>query len=220
MGVLNFSLIFFIGEKMKIFKQNFIYTLIFVLSAQGIHAYDEGDIVVRAGFSKITPQSSNGDVVNVGSKSNATAAISYFFSERISAEVLLGLPFEHSVFTKAGDKVGKAKHLPPTFLIQYHLDSIGKLSPYVGIGLNHTFFLSEKATGALAGSKLDITSSTGFVAQLGLDYELKTNLIVNLDIRKHQINPSAILRGTDGSTVKFDVPLDPVTVGLGIVFKF
>ena len=44
-----------------------------------------GDIVVRAGFSKITPQSSNGDVVNVGSKSNATAA-SYFFSERISAE--------------------------------------------------------------------------------------------------------------------------------------
>jgi len=81
---------------MKIFTQNFIYTLIFVVSAQGIHAYDEGDIVVRAGFSKITPQSNNGDVVNVGSKSNATAAISYFFSERISAEVLLGLPFEHS----------------------------------------------------------------------------------------------------------------------------
>ena len=37
---------------------------------------------------------------------------------------------------------------------------------------------------------------------------------------KHQINPSAILRGADNSAVKFDVPLDPVTVGLGIVFKF
>ena len=83
-----------------------------------------------------------------------------------------------------------------------------------------TFFLSEKATGSLEGSKLDITSSTGFVAQLGLDYELKSNLILNLDIRKHQINPSAILRGADNSAVKFDVPLDPVTVGLGIVFKF
>jgi len=205
---------------MKLFKKNFIYTLVLIFSAQGVYAYEEGDIVVRAGFSKITPQSNNGDIVNVGSKSNATAAISYFFSESISAEVLLGLPFEHSIFTKTGDKVGKAKHLPPTFLVQYHLNTIGKFSPYVGIGLNHTFFLSEKATGSLEGSKLDITSSTGFVAQLGLDYELKSNLILNLDIRKHQINPSAILRGADNSAVKFDVPLDPVTVGLGIVFKF
>ena len=205
---------------MKLFKKKLIYSLIFIFSAQGIYAYEEGDIVVRAGFSKITPQSNNGDIVNVGSKSGATAAISYFFSKRISAEILLGFPFEHSIFTNEGEKVGKAKHLPPVFLVQYHFGSTGRLRPYVGVGLNHTFFLSEKATGLLSGSKLDITSSTGLVTQLGLDYEFNNNLILNIDIRKHQIEPSAILTGIDGSSNKFDVPLDPLTVGLGVVFKF
>ena len=42
-------------------------------------------------------------------KANATAPISYLFSECISAEVLLGLPFEHSILTKTGDKVDKAQ---------------------------------------------------------------------------------------------------------------
>ena len=51
---------------MKIFKQNFIYTLCAdFFSAQGNHMMKEIG-------SKITPQSNNGDVVNVGSKSNAT----------------------------------------------------------------------------------------------------------------------------------------------------
>jgi len=72
----------------------------------------------------------------------------------------------------------------------------------------------------LSGSKLDITSSTGLVTQLGLDYEFNNNLILNIDIRKHQIKPSAILTGIDGFSNKFDVPLDPLTVGLGVVFKF
>lgn len=195
------------------------FMLIMVTFVPAIQAYEKGDILLRGGYTNIATQSSNGTTVNVGDKGNLTAAVSYFISNQWSAEILLGLPFEHDIYLKTGEKIGTGKHLPPTISLQRHFNLSTKLNSYLGIGINHTFFLSEKTSGLLAGTPLDITSSTDLAIQLGFDYLISPTTRVNLDIRKHRINPTAIL-GSGASAIKFDVPLNPITIGISAVYKF
>ena len=85
------------------------FMLIMVTFVPAIQAYEKGDILLRGGYTNIATQSSNGTTVNVGDKGNLTAAVSYFISNQWSTEILLGLPFEHDIYLKTGEKIGTGK---------------------------------------------------------------------------------------------------------------
>lgn len=207
-----------------------IFTSLFFMAAP-IHSLEKGDWIVRAGYTNINPASNNGEIVNVDAKSNLTATFAYLVSSNVGLEILAGLPFEHEIFDKAlgtGLKIGSGTHLPPTVSVQYYLSPSSNIRPYLGLGLNHTFFFDEKTDGPLKGASLDLGSSTGLVYQLGIDWELDKNLILNIDIRKFDLETTASVTNIDRSPLKdtlpaslnFNVPLDPVTVGIGFSWIF
>ena len=68
----------------------------------------------------------------------------YFFADHWAAE-LIAATTQHSVHqTTAGD-IGSVWLLPPTLTVQYHFNPEGKFRPYVGAGMNYTFFYSPRS---------------------------------------------------------------------------
>ena len=94
--------------------------------------------------------------------------------------------------------------------------------------MNYTFFFKEETSGPLAGASLDIGSSTGLAYQFGVDWKLNENLILNLDVRKFNIESTATVTNIANSSLKdvlpaelsFEVPIDPLTIGLSLAWEF
>jgi outer membrane protein len=83
--------------------------------------------------------------------------ISYYFTDNIAAELILGTTYANidAAGSIAGlGKVGKAWLLPPTVTLQYHFTEFGAFKPYVGAGVNYSLFYEQSGSGKF--SNLDI----------------------------------------------------------------
>lgn len=188
-----------------------------VVFSSAANAYEKGDWLVRVGVGNVDPKSSNGLVASVDSGTALVFNGTYFFTPNIGFEILAATPFSHDIkLASDGTKVGEAKHLPPTFSLQYHFDTAGAFTPYVGAGLNYTLFFDEDTTGPLAGTSLKLDDSVGLATQLGADFELTEKMSVNFDVRWIDINTDAEL---DGSPLE-EVEIDPLVYSLTAVWKF
>ena len=65
-----------------------------------------------------------------------------------------------------GSRVASTQHLPPTLSLQFHPRGDATIDPYVGVGVNHTFFFRE----ALPGAKLQLSDTWGYAGQMGVDW--------------------------------------------------
>ncbi|MDV3467700.1 OmpW family outer membrane protein [Stenotrophomonas sp. C3(2023)] len=191
------------------------------LAAAPAMAQSKGDWTVAAGAHQVAPRSSNGTLagglkVDVGNDIKPTITGEYFIADNFGIEVLAALPFKHDINIAGLGRVGSTKHLPPVVSLQYHFNSQGQVSPFVGLGLNYTTFFSEHTGGALAGSKLKLEDSWGLAAHAGLDFKVSDNGALRVDVRWIDID----------STVKLDgqklgkVNIDPLAYGVAYVFKF
>jgi outer membrane protein len=217
---------------MKIAKLSAVSLLLTLSLFSGFtQAVEKGDWIVRGGYTNINPTSNNGEIVDLGDKSNLTVTFAYLVTDHIGVEVLAGLPFKHEIYDKAlgtGLKIGSGTHLPPTVTLQYYFNNNSNVRPYLGVGLNYTFFFKEETSGPLAGASLDIGSSTGLAYQFGVDWKLNENLILNLDVRKFNIESTATVTNIANSSLKdvlpaelsFEVPIDPLTIGLSLAWEF
>lgn len=181
------------------------------------NAHEQGDWLLRVGVGHVDPKSDNGDIASVDSGTSLVFNGTYFFTPNLGFEILAATPFSHDIELAAdGTKVGEAKHLPPTFSLQYHFDTAGAFDPYVGAGLNYTLFFDEDTEGPLAGTDLDLDDSFGFAAQLGADFAVSEAVSLNFDIRWIDINTDAEL---DGVALE-EVEIDPMVYSLTAVWKF
>lgn len=187
-----------------------------VAAVPAAQAQDAGEWIWRAGVHTVQPKSDNHAVVNVDSAAMLTFSGTYMFAPNWGAEVLAALPFSHDINLNGGGKVAETKHLPPTVSLQYHFNPNGTVRPYVGMGLNYTVFFNEDTTGALNGSKLELDSSFGPAAQLGLDVALSSDWFVNADVRWFDIDTKAKLNGAKLGTVE----IDPYAFGVSIGRRF
>jgi outer membrane protein len=151
--------------------------------------------------------------------------ISYFFTPNIAVELILGVTRHRVTGTDAiaGLDVGKAWLLPPTLTLQYHFTNFGAFKPYVGAGVNYTWFFDQKAAGAAAGvgvTDSHLHSAAAPVVQFGFDYMIDQHWGWNVDVKKLWLRPSwsGTLNGTTPITGK--VNLDPWLIGTGITYKF
>lgn len=180
-------------------------------------AHEAGDFLFRLGGSQVDPKSNNGDVVDVDSDSSITLTLTYMLTENWAIDVLGAWPFEHDIELKGtGTKVGETTHLPPTVSLQYYFLPGADFRPYVGLGLNYTFFWDEKAVGPLAGSDLSLDSSFGIAGQVGIDWMLGEKWFLNLDARYIDIETDAFL---DGGFLE-KVEIDPMVYGAHVGFRF
>lgn len=88
-----------------------------------------------------------GGNANVSNSYIPEVDFTYFFNKNIAAELILGTT-KHNVNaenTSLGNvNLGSVWLLPPTLTLQYHFYPTKTIKPYVGAGINYTFFYSSK----------------------------------------------------------------------------
>jgi len=191
------------------------------LCAAPAMAQSKGDWTITAGVHQVAPKSDNGTLsgglkVDVDNDIKPTITGEYFIADNLGIEVLAALPFKHDINIAGLGRVGSTKHLPPVVSLQYHFNSAGKVSPFLGLGLNYTTFFSEETGGALAGSRLKLDDSWGLAAHAGLDVALSEKGALRVDVRWIDIDSEVRLDGQKLGTVN----IDPLAYGLSYVFKF
>lgn len=76
---------------------------------------------------------------------------SHYITDNISAEFVLGVPPKHGVSGDRGyekyGKLGEVRQWSPTILAKWHFfDAKTKFRPYVGLGVNYTWYTGETVT--------------------------------------------------------------------------
>lgn len=145
--------------------------------------------------------------------------ISYYFTDNIAAELILGTTFAN-VYGEGSisglGRIGKTWLLPPSLTLQYHFTDFGAFKPYIGAGVNYTLFYSQSGASAAA---LDVKNSFGVVLQAGFDYMIDEHWGFNVDVKKILLRPDFdVTVGTAdlGGSAK----LDPWLIGTGVTYRF
>jgi len=164
--------------------------------------------------------------------------ISYFFTKNIAAELILGTTYSKiygrrgkggDLFNKTlglpGKRLGKTWILPPTLTLQYHFTNFGKFQPYIGGGVNYTFFYSETSSRYLRN--LTVDGAWGGAAQVGFDYMFTKHWGLNFDVKKIWLAPSYhghlgphYAKGIEGTKVSGRARIDPWLIGAGVTYRF
>lgn len=190
-------------------------------AAQAPSAREAGDWITRIGVSGIYPKSNNLDLGGLGmlevdDSYMLTFNVAYLLTPNWGIELLAALPFEHDI-TLGGSRVGSAKQLPPTLSVQYYFAPDSQWQPYIGAGMNLTLFFDESTRGALDGTELQLDSSVGFAAQIGLDYRLSESMFINLDLRYIDLETDA---NVDALGDLGTVVIDPYVASINIGWEF
>ncbi|OYU46229.1 MAG: hypothetical protein CFE44_03270 [Burkholderiales bacterium PBB4] len=185
-----------------------------LVSTSAMAQFQEGSVLVRV--RAVSLQSSNSDSTGLGlsinDKTIPEVDFSYFLSKNLAAELILTVPQEHDLSSKAlGGKIGTVTHLPPTLLLQYHFDADG-FKPYVGAGVNYTRFTSVDLPAGVDVKR----DSFGGALQLGVDIPLSGNMYLNLDVKKVYLGTDVSVAGANKGSFK----VDPLLVGVGIGWRF
>ncbi|GGO64021.1 OmpW/AlkL family protein [Bowmanella pacifica] len=182
----------------------------------------------------------NSSKLDVDSNTQLGLTFDYDLNDNWTLELIAATPFSHdisldsSVGAVDGLDVGETKHLPPTFLVQYHfMDKQQAFRPFVGLGLNYTLFFSEKvspaltdvlvATGAASeGDKvsLHLDDSVGVAVQAGFNYRLNDNWGVHAMVAWADIDTDAEVRINGANVQSAKVNIDPMIFMLGARYSF
>ena len=146
--------------------------------------------------------------------------IRYFITDNIALETILGYT-EHSVATVntilGNVNLGTTKVLPPTITLQYHFNTEGNFLPYIGAGINYTFFFDDKPGDAIGITYKD---NVGFAFNFGFDYVLGVNNYFNIDIKKYLLSTDVVVDAGPAGVATADVDLDPLAISIGYGWRF
>ncbi len=165
---------------------------------------------------------------NVDNSVGAEIDFTYFFTENIASELVLGFA-QHNVSARDTNigavleteqtdfDLGDVWLIPPTLSLQYHFLPDGKIRPYVGAGLNYTIFFEENE--GLFVNDTSYDNSFGYALQAGVDIGITEKFAFNIDLKKLYLETEAEVKAL-GETFKTDVDIDPWLLGFGIAYRF
>jgi outer membrane protein len=207
--------------------------LSFAANAQGLLineplvGKEAGTFMIRARAIGVIPEDNSSSISAIGGHVTATAQaapeldFSYFLTDNIALE-LIAASTRHNIKatgTAAGDiDVGSVWALPPTLTLQYHFFPHAALSPYVGAGVNVTFWYGESAANPPV-THFSVGNNIGAALQAGIDYNIGGHWFANVDVKQLFLNTDAHIDAL-GTTVKARTSLDPLVVGLGVGYRF
>lgn len=203
-------------------------------------ASEKGDFVARTGLAIVAPANSGSTDVrvsgigNTGTELEADTDLSlgltftYMLTDTWGLGLLAAYPFTHDIQAKGGALAGlgdvaETKHLPPTLTLQYHPKLVdSNVQPYLGIGVNYTYFFDEDVTDptlkSLGINNLDLDNSWGLALEAGMDIEIKKNWLFTMQLWYADIDTTAKLNGPVTRDVEVDI--DPLIGMFGIGYKF
>ncbi len=216
------------------------------LGATGAQAA-AGDILVRVRAIMVAPNEKNSAITVAGAPYAPLAGaklsvnddvvpeidFTYMFTNNIGAELIAATSL-HKVSLGALP-IASTYALPPTLTLQYHFNPEGGIRPYVGAGINYTFFYQTKTKtafrdffdGALSVPTTNAVSSKvrdsfGWAAQAGVDIDLTKKFFLNLDVKYISMKAkySAVSAGAPGAPLRTNVDLNPLVIGVGFGTRF
>jgi len=194
--------------------------------AQDFTPKEKGTWLVTARVSDVAP-SESGDIytaagVNTGLDVEVsdfvvpTLGFTYFFTDNIAVEGILGTS-KHEVSAKgpAGStRVLDTWVVPPVVTVQYHFNPKGRVSPYVGAGINAMIFYGGEDKNAF---DVDLDNGFGYALQAGVDIAVKGDWSINLDAKKVFFKTDADI---NNGALKSNVTLDPWVISAGVTRRF
>ena len=203
-----------------------------------VMAYEAGDWLIRGRVINVNPNDSSGTLsiggvdqgtkgVKVDSDTVPELDITYMINRNWGVELILGYS-EHTVtgeksWAALGDVID-TKVLPPTLTLQYHFLPDSNIRPYIGAGVNYTYFFDEKVPSSSAisspGDKVTLESSWGWAAQAGVDIAINQDWFINMDVKYLDIDTTASFKNIAVGSAKIDADIDPFVYGIGIGRRF
>lgn len=182
------------------------------------HATDD-PWVLRFGAHVVNPKSDNGQLAgmkaSINSDTKPTVSVEYLLTPSLGVELLAAVPFKHDVRLD-GVTAASTKQLPPTLGVNYHFMPDATVSPFIGAGLNYTYFFSTKGQGPLQGAHVKIDNSWGAAAHAGIDVQLSPKWLLTADLRWIGISGDVRVNGVKVGTAK----VDPLVYGLSFGYRF
>jgi outer membrane protein len=184
-----------------------------------------GDFVIGLGAIGVLPEN-GGRASLIGGEprasNSATAQLDFtYFMHSSVALNLIAATSQHDISVRGsalGDvKLGHVWVLPPTLTLQYHPLPASRFSPYLGAGLNLTFFYGYGGDRTAPVTRVRVDTAPGFALNAGLDYEIAPNWLANLDVKKIFLRPEA---SVNSGLVSARVNLDPWVVGAAVRYRF
>lgn len=113
-------------------------------------------------------------------------------------------------------EVMSAKNVAPTLMVNYHFgDASAKLRPYVGLGINYTYFADAKSS---YGWDVNLSDSWGLAGQLGLDYAIDKQWGLFASIAKVQVKSDLVAIGA--TVLQTTIDFRPITYAAGVSYRF
>jgi outer membrane protein len=153
--------------------------------------------------------------LNIEAKTDLTPEvdIEYFFTKNFSTELIAAVT-KHELQVN-GRTLGSTWLLPPSLTLKYHPLPDLKISPYIGFGINNVIPFDDKADGVMDVTDFHISSSVGWTAQAGADYNLGNDWYLNLDFKFAKVDTNARI-----NRVKYDLDINPYIIGAGVGYRF
>ncbi|WP_336079936.1 OmpW/AlkL family protein [Thalassospira sp. CH_XMU1448-2] len=179
-----------------------------------------GDIVIRArGIAMVPDEQTYDHTIGSGHGELSNDAVpevdfSYFLTDNLALELIAATTKHDLTWQNPNLDAGSVRLLPPTLTLQYHFMPESRWSPYVGAGINYTFFYDSKP-GQFNSVKYE--DGFGYAFQAGFDYAISGPWSVNLDVKKIFLDTDiSINNGANTSKAH----LDPWVFGVGIGYRF
>jgi outer membrane protein len=185
---------------------------------------EKGDFLVRVRAIVIAPDESATSpqlpgTVDIDTGVTGEIDFSYFVTNNIAFELIAATAKHDVTWTNpatapTGDiDLGGVRHLPPTLTIQYHFTQFGAFKPYVGGGVNYTFFDADSNPGL----KVDYKNGWAPAAQVGFDYFISERTFVNADVKRIWIDTDVSI---NGGAITANVDINPWVIGFGVGMVF
>ena len=174
-----------------------------------------------------------GAQIRVGDATTTGFGYTYRFAPRWSGEIALGIPPSHKIYgngvIKNAGQIAVVRQMPPTVFINYHLgEYFTKVEPFVGVGVNYTYFEKKRSTptgDAISGGPTRITleNSWGAAAHVGftVQYTKQWSLTATAayaDVRSNMRSYTTTNSGVEELHTKINFRPMVYTMSLGYSF--
>jgi outer membrane protein len=214
-------------------------TVAAMLTTGTAFAQTAGTWMARVGATTIAPQVSSGYLsapdfmggtkTDVSSDTQLSGGITYMYTDHVSVDVPLALPFKHKLIgdgaLKGAGDVGEVKALPISVFLQYRfMEANARFRPYVGLGLTYAYFFDEQGNGKLTAAtnpggtptKLSVDSKWKLTPEIGATFAINDKWFINIFYTKSNLSTTTHL----SSGQHMDIALDPAAYGIDIGYKF
>lgn len=201
-------------------------------------AQSAGTWLARVGATTITPSVTSGDMTapsfagtksDVGAASQVSGGVTYFYTDNLSVDLPLALPFKHKLYgagaLAAAGQIGEVQSLPMTVFLQYRfMDANSQFRPYVGLGATYAYFSNAVGSGALTAmtnpggpaTTLNVDSKFAITPQIGATFALDDKTFVDVFYSKTMLST----RNSFSTGQTLDITLDPSSFGITVGTRF